>query len=153
MLRPGGHWFRTNRNGLPSADSVRIVGRAASISATLGRAGTRQRSAACIAAVVAGASTPGVSMVTRSKPLRARALNPAVSRLGYLGAFSLTPLEPLASGRLRVEVDDVNLQAALLCGDSQGHGEAALARAALLCRKCENLHRESLLSVRVAANS
>ncbi len=47
---------------------LRTVGAAASMSAMLGRAGIRHRLATWIAAVAAGVSTPGVSMITSWTP-------------------------------------------------------------------------------------
>src|SRR5215212_760131 len=143
--RLGGHWLRTNENGLPSLLRLRIVGLAASMSATLGRAGIKHRSAACMAAVVAGVSTPGVSRIIKSKPLRCSAIRAAGNRLAstvatHLGFSRLTALEPVPGGGLGVEIDYVDLNAALLGGHRQGNGQAAFAGAALLGHERAKIH-------------
>jgi hypothetical protein len=62
----GGHWLRTKANGFSSRIRVWTVGRHPRRSVAVGRHGTRQRSAARMAATVAGLSTPGVSTMARS---------------------------------------------------------------------------------------
>jgi hypothetical protein len=68
-----GVWFSTKANGLAQDRTRLSVVAAASMSATLGRAGIRHRSAQQIAAEVAELTPPAVSMMVSVTPLSARA--------------------------------------------------------------------------------
>jgi hypothetical protein len=78
-VRRCGHWLRRKANSLFRSFSLRPVTSLAQMSNVAGLAGTTERSAAFIAASVAGDSKAGVSSTTRLTLCWVRALNSAGS--------------------------------------------------------------------------